>query len=48
VWLEPASSGGICPTICRRGVVVYQQMQRWLQAGCFEMMVEDVRSLLRE
>jgi transposase len=27
--------------------VVYQQMQRWLQAGCFELLVEDVRSLLR-
>ncbi len=28
--------------------VVYQQMQRWIQAGCFELLVEDVRSLLRE
>ncbi len=28
--------------------VVYYQMQRWLRAGCFEMMVEDLRSLLRE
>ncbi|MDQ2834388.1 MAG: transposase, partial [Acidobacteriota bacterium] len=28
--------------------VVYQQMQRWIQAGCFELVVEDVRSLLRE
>jgi transposase len=28
--------------------VVYQQMQRWLAAGCFELLVEDVRSLLRE
>ena len=28
--------------------VVYQQMQRWLKAGCFEMLVEDVRSLLRQ
>lgn len=28
--------------------VVYQQMQRWLRAGCFEMLVDDVRSLLRE
>jgi transposase len=24
--------------------VVYQQIQRWLRAGCFEMLVEDVRS----
>ena len=23
-------------------------MQRWRQAGCFEMLVEDVRSLRRE
>jgi transposase len=28
--------------------VMYQQMQRWRRAGCFEMLVEDVRSLLRE
>jgi transposase len=28
--------------------VVYQQMQRWIRAGCFEMMVEDLRLLLRE
>ena len=28
--------------------VVYQQMQRWLRAGCFELLVEDTRSLLRE
>ena len=28
--------------------VVYQQMQRWLKWGCFEMLVEDVRSLLRQ
>jgi len=28
--------------------VVYQQMQRWLRAGCLEVLVEDVRSLLRE
>src|SRR6202166_3922121 len=28
--------------------VVYQQMQRWLKAGCFELLVEAVRSLLRQ
>jgi transposase len=28
--------------------VAYQQMQRWLKAGCFEMLVEDVRLLPRE
>ena len=27
---------------------VYQQMQRWMRAGCFELLVEDVQSLLRE
>lgn len=27
---------------------VYQQMRRWLQAGCFEAMVNDLRVLLRE
>ena len=26
---------------------VYQQSQRWLQAGCFEAMVHDLRALLR-
>jgi transposase len=26
---------------------VYQQMQRWLRAGCFEAMVHDLRMLLR-
>ena len=27
--------------------IVYQQMQRWLAAGCFEAMVHDLRLLLR-
>jgi transposase len=27
--------------------VVYYQTQRWLKAGCFETMVQDLRSLLR-
>jgi hypothetical protein len=27
---------------------IYQQTQRWVRAGCFEIMVEDLRSLLRE
>jgi transposase len=27
---------------------VYQQMRRWLDAGCFEAMVNDLRVLLRE
>jgi transposase len=28
--------------------VVYQQTQRWIRVGCFEMIVQDLRSLLRE
>jgi transposase len=28
--------------------VVYQQMRRWMEARCFETMVEDLRLLLRE
>ena len=28
--------------------VVYQQTQRWIRARCFEIMVEDLRMLLRE
>jgi transposase len=28
--------------------VVYPQMRRWLDAGCFEIMVDDLRLLLRE
>lgn len=27
---------------------IYQQMQRWMRAGCFEQLVEDTRILLRE
>jgi transposase len=27
---------------------VYQQMRRWLAAGCFEILVADVQSILRE
>ena len=27
---------------------VYQQTQRWIRAGVFEIIVEDLRSLLRE
>ncbi len=28
--------------------VIYQQTQRWIRAGCFEVLVEDLRLLLRE
>ncbi len=26
---------------------VYQQIRRWLQAGCFEAMASDLRSIIR-
>ena len=26
---------------------VYQQSQRWLAAGCFEQLADDLRALLR-
>jgi transposase len=29
-------------------VAVYQQMRRWLDAGCFESLVADVQSIVRE
>lgn len=29
-------------------VVAYQQMRRWMEAGVFELLVADVRSLLRD
>jgi hypothetical protein len=29
-------------------LTVYQQMRRWMDARCFEIMVEDLRILLRE
>src|SRR5581483_9362135 len=28
--------------------VVYQQSQRWIAAGCFEAIVQDLRQLLRQ
>ncbi len=28
--------------------VMYQRIERWLRAGCFELLVKDTRSLLRE
>jgi transposase len=43
----PATSGASCRAICP-WTAVYQQTQRWMRAGVFEILVEDVRSLLRE
>ena len=34
--------------ICHTFRVVYQQTQRWLAAGCFAALVDDLRLLLRE
>ena len=31
----------------RRWHAVYEQAQRWLRAGCFEMLVHDLRAVLR-
>jgi transposase len=41
-------SAGYLPNDLPPWYVVYYQMQRWLRAGCFETMVKDLRSLLRE
>lgn len=35
------------PNDCPPWELVYQQRQRWLQAGCFEHMVSDLRSVIR-
>lgn len=32
---------------CLAFTIVYQQVQRWLKAGCFEAIVNDVRAVLR-
>jgi transposase len=28
--------------------IIYQQAQRWIRAQCFQVMIEDLRMLLRE
>ena len=32
--------------ICQPWLVVYQQFRRWDEAGCFEAMVNDMRSVI--
>ncbi len=44
---DGAISGVTCPTIYRRGLRLYQQMRRWMEAGVFEILVADVQELLR-
>lgn len=41
-----ATSGVLCPTTCPWHAV-YQQMQRWIEAGVFQALTADVQSLLR-
>lgn len=38
--------GGRCPTIGRLGRRSHQQSRRWLDAGYFEAMVSDLRSII--
>jgi transposase len=47
-WMARAgASWRMLPTNFPPWELVYQQTQRWLQAGCFEAMVNDLRSVLR-
>ncbi|MCF2135368.1 MULTISPECIES: IS5 family transposase [Mycetohabitans] len=47
-WMARAgASWRMLPTNFPPWELVYQQTQRWLNAGCFEAMVNDLRSVLR-
>lgn len=47
-WIARAgASWRMLPTNFPPWEMVYQQTQRWLNAGCFEAMVNDLRSVLR-
>ncbi|WP_041735061.1 IS5 family transposase [Paraburkholderia atlantica] len=47
-WMARAgASSRMLPTSLPPWELVYQQTQRWLNAGCFEAMVSDLRSVLR-
>ncbi|MDQ0621964.1 transposase [Paraburkholderia graminis] len=47
-WMARAgASWRMLPTNFPPWELVYQQMQRWLNAGCFEAMVSDVRPVIR-
>ncbi|SAK95232.1 transposase [Caballeronia catudaia] len=47
-WLARAGAAWrMLPTNFPPWELVYQQTQRWLQAGCFEAMVSDLRSIVR-
>lgn len=45
-WCGVVRLGATFPTTFRAGTV-YQQTQRWLKAGGFEALVEDLRMVLR-
>ena len=47
-WMARAgASWRMLPTNFPPWELVYQQTQRWLNAGCFEAMVNDLRSIIR-
>lgn len=47
-WMVRAGSGWrLMPHDLPPSAAVYQQTQRWIKAGVFEMMVDDLRELLR-
>ncbi|OAI79627.1 transposase, partial [Ralstonia solanacearum] len=47
-WMARAGAAWrMLPTNFPRWELVYQQTQRWLNAGCFEAMVNDLRSVIR-
>jgi len=45
---KTGSQWRMMPNDLPQWTVVYQQMRRWMEARCFEIMVEDLRILLRE
>ena len=47
-WMVRAGAGWrMLPTNLPPWELVYQQTQRWINAGCFEAMVHDLREILR-
>jgi transposase len=47
-WMARAGAAWrMLPTNFPSWQLVYQQTQRWLNAGCFEAMVNDLRSIIR-
>lgn len=47
-WAFVASYLTLLPNDLPPWSIVYQQIQRWLTAGCFATIVDDVRLVLRE